>query len=96
MRNAIAEVVRIKGACNAGYRRGDKIVVNLDNACVDKKQSGNLCIFALSAILANMSRIRHEERILASCPDPATGFGGNVIFEVMKGDSEDDSASRSK
>ncbi len=96
MRNSIAEVVRVKGICNAGYKIGDKIVVNLDNACVDKKQSGSLCIFALNAILANMSRIRQKERILASCPDPATGLGGNVIFEVVKGDFEDDSASRSK
>ena len=96
MRHAVAEVVRLTGSCNAGYRLGDKVVVNLDNACIDKKQSDSLCIFALSAILANMSRISEEERILASCPDAGTGLGGNVIFEIVKGEFNDDSASESK
>ena len=82
MKTAIAKVVRVTGNCIADYKLGDEIVVNLDNACVDKEQSGNLCIFALSAILSNMSRIKQGEKILASCPDPATGLGGNVIFEV--------------
>jgi uncharacterized repeat protein (TIGR04076 family) len=87
MKTAIAKVVRVTGKCNADYKLGDEIIVNLDNACVDKEQSGNLCIFALSAILSNMSRIKQGEKILASCPDPATGLGGNVIFEVTKGGS---------
>jgi hypothetical protein len=34
-----------------------------------------------------MSRIKQDEKILASRPDPATGLGGNVIFEVTKGES---------
>ena len=84
MRRAIARVVRVTGTCNAGYKVGDKITVNLDNACIDKAQSSNLCIFALSAILANMARIGGGEKALASCPDPATGRGGNVVFRVTK------------
>ena len=87
MKKAIAKVVRVKGNCNANYKLGDEVIVNLSNACVDKDQSGNLCIFALSAILSNMSRIQQNEKILASCPDPATGLGGNVVFEVTKGES---------
>ena len=87
MKKAIAKVVRVKGNCNADYKLGDRVIVNLDKACVDKKHSNNLCIFALSAILSNMSRIKQGEKILASCPDPATGLGGNVIFEVTKGES---------
>lgn len=87
MKTAIAKVVQVKGNCNAEYELGDKVIVNLDNACVEKEQSGSLCIFALSAILSNMSRIKQDEKILASCPDPATGLGGNVIFEVTKGGS---------
>ena len=85
MKATIAKVVRVTGNCNADYKSGDEIMVNLDNACIDKEQSGNLCIFALSAILSNMSRIKQGEKISASCPDPATGLGGNVIFEVTKG-----------
>lgn len=87
MKTAIAKVVQVTGNCNADYKLGDEIIVNLDNACVDKEQSDNLCIFALSAILSNMSRIKQGEKILASCPDPATGLGGNVIFEITKGGS---------
>jgi hypothetical protein len=60
--------------------------VNRDTACIDKEQSDNLCIFALNAILASMGRIRPGEKALASCPDPATGLGGNVMFSVVKED----------
>ena len=84
MKRATATVVRVTGTCNAGYQVGDKIIVDLDTACINKEQSGNLCIFALNAVLASMGRIRPGEKALASCPDPATGLGGNVIFSVMK------------
>jgi uncharacterized repeat protein (TIGR04076 family) len=87
MKEVIAKVVQVMGNCNAHYRLGDKVVVNLKNACVDKDQSGSLCIFALSAILSNMVRIKQGKKILASCPDPATGLGGNVIFEITKKES---------
>ena len=90
MRRAVATVVRVTGACNAGYKLGDKVTVNLDNACINKEKSDNLCIFAASAILANMSRTRRGEDGLASCPDPATGLGGNVIFKIIKGESTDE------
>ena len=96
MRRAIATVVRVTGRCNAGYKLGDRVVVNLDNACVDKEQSDNLCIFAVSAILSNMSRTRRDEHTLASCPDPATGLGGNVIFRVVKEQCNNESPSRSE
>lgn len=96
MRRAIATVVQVTGACNAGYEVGDKIIVDLNNACIDKKESSNLCVFALSAILANMSRIRRGEKTLASCPDPATGFGGNVIFKIVKEEFNDEGAGRSE
>ncbi|NIO38616.1 hypothetical protein GTO27_13105 [Candidatus Bathyarchaeota archaeon] len=84
MRRAIATVIRVTGLCNARYSPGDRVTVNLDKVCIDKNESDNLCIFALGAILANMSRIRMNEKTLASCPDPATGLGGNVIFSIEK------------
>ncbi len=96
MKIAIGTVVRVTGKCKAGYSRSDKIIVNLDNACVDKERSDHLCVFALGAILANMSRIEQGETILTSCPDPATGLGGNVIFHVVKGELSNDSSSGSK
>lgn len=94
MERAIATVVRVTGTCNAGYQVDDRVIVNLDTACIDKEQSGNLCIWALSAILANMCRIRPGEKALASCPDPATGLGGNVIFSVAREEYRDESAGK--
>ena len=89
MRRTIATVARVTGQCNASYRVGDEIIVNLDDACIDKERSDNLCIFALNAILASMSRIRQGEAAWASCPDPATGLGGNVVFTVSKENSDE-------
>jgi len=94
MRRVVATVVRVTGTCNARYKEGDKISIRLDDACVDKERSGNVCVFALNSILANMSRIREKEKILASCPDPATGLGGNVVFTVVKEESFNDCAGR--
>jgi uncharacterized repeat protein (TIGR04076 family) len=88
MRRAIATVTRVTGACNAGYQVGDRVVVNRDTACIDKERSDNLCIFALGAILVNMCRIEPGKRALASCPDPATGLGGNVLFDIVEEEDE--------
>ena len=88
MKRTIATVTSITGTCNAGYQVGDRIVVNRDIACIDKQQSDNLCIFALGAILVNMCRVEPGEKALASCPDPATGLGGNVIFEIVEEEHE--------
>lgn len=88
MRTTIATVTHVTGTCNAGYQVGDKVVVNRDTACIDKGQSDSLCIFALGAILVNMCRIERGEKALASCPDPATGLGGDVIFEVVEEENE--------
>lgn len=96
MRRAVATVVGVRGTCNAGYRLGDKVTVNLDNACINKEESDSLCVFAISALLANMSRTRRGEDALASCPDPATGLGGNVVFKIIKEESSDEGVSQSE
>ncbi len=88
MKRTIATVTRVSGTCKAGYRVGDRVVVNRGTACIDKDQSDSLCIFALGAILVNMCRIEPGQTTLASCPDPATGLGGNVIFEVVEEEDE--------
>ena len=84
MKRTIATVTRVTGTCNAGYQIGDKVVINRGTACVNKEQSDSLCIFALGAILANMCRIEPGKKALASCPDPATGLGGNVTFDIVE------------
>jgi uncharacterized repeat protein (TIGR04076 family) len=72
------------GTCNAGYEVGDQVVINRDIACIDKEASDSLCIFALRAILSNMCRMEPRRETFASCPDPATGLGGNVVFEIVE------------
>jgi uncharacterized repeat protein (TIGR04076 family) len=84
MSKTIARVTRVTGTCNAGYEAGDKIVVDRDTACIDKERSDGLCIFALGAILSSMCRIEPGKVAFASCPDPATGLGGNVRFEIVE------------
>jgi uncharacterized repeat protein (TIGR04076 family) len=84
MRRTIATVTRVTGTCNAGYEDGDRIVVDRDTACIDKDASDGLCIFALGAILSSMCRIEPGKVAFASCPDPATGLGGNVLFEIVE------------
>jgi uncharacterized repeat protein (TIGR04076 family) len=88
MKKAIATVRRVTGTCNAGYRVGDRVVINRNTACIDKAQSDSLCIFALGAILSGMCRIEPGKAALASCPDPATGLGGNVVFDVVEENDE--------
>ena len=89
MRRTTATVVRVTGKCNAGYQVGDQIVIDRTAACIDKAQSDRLCIFALNGILANMCRLETGETMLASCPDPATGLGGNVIFGLTQEEQHD-------
>ena len=88
MRRTMATVTRVTGTCNAGYQVGDRIVINRDTACIDKGASDGLCIFALGAILSSMCRIEPGRKTFASCPDPATGLGGNVLFEIVEGGDE--------
>ena len=84
MRRTITTVTRGTGTCNAGYEVGARVVVNRDTACIDKESSNSLCIFALGAILSNMCRIEPGKKAFASCPDPATGLGGNVRFDIVE------------
>ena len=84
MKRNIATVRRVTGTCNAGYKVGDQIIINRDTACIDKQRSDNLCIFALNAILNSLCRIEPGKPAFASCPDPATGLGGNVLFDLVE------------
>ena len=84
MKRNIATVRSVTGTCKAGYCVGDQIIVNRDTACIDKQESDSLCIFALNAILNSLCRIEPGKTAFASCPDPATGLGGNVLFDIVE------------
>ena len=96
MKRTTATVVRVTGKCNAGYQVGDQVVIDRATACIDTARSDRLCIFALHGILATMCRLEIGETLLASCPDPATGLGGNVIFGLTSEDTAEDTLEESE
>ena len=96
MRTMTATVEMVSGKCNAGYVTGERIVVDRDAGCIDTTRSGSLCIWALGSILSSMCRVPDGEAISVSCPDPATGRGGNVIFRLMTEGASAKAESRSE
>lgn len=79
MADVKAEVVRVRGTCNARLEEGDSFLL------VRGLREGNdkACRTALASILMNVGRLKLQEGpIYVSCPDPGTGKGGNVIFKV--------------
>ncbi|MEM1537279.1 MAG: TIGR04076 family protein, partial [Candidatus Nezhaarchaeales archaeon] len=49
MYRLILEVKEVKGKCVAGYKVGDKIVVEEPSILV--KESNNICLYAIGALL---------------------------------------------
>lgn len=85
-----AKVVAVKGICNAGLEIGDEFLLkDLQFIPVEKERS---CCIAYASILANIGRLKFQETpIYISCPDPGTGNGGNIIFEVSPVDDYENS-----
>lgn len=76
-----AKIVQIQGVCNAGLKVGDEFIVK-DWEILPCKQE-NTCSLAFASIVNNAGRVRiYPNPIFISCPDPGTGEGGNVIFEL--------------
>jgi len=75
------KVVAVRGRCNAGLQVGDTFV--LDGWRIVSPNINKLCCVALASIVTNASRWKLQEGgLYMSCPDPAMGEGGNVIFEL--------------
>jgi len=49
MYKIIAEVSKVMGVCHAGFRKGDRIVVNRPR--IDMKQTNKICIYALQSLI---------------------------------------------
>ena len=81
-------VVAVRGRCNAGLEVGDSFV--LDGWRLISDNAAKLCCVALASIIANASRSKlRKGGVYVSCPDPATGEGGNVIFELCPQEDHD-------
>ncbi|MBN2002268.1 MAG: TIGR04076 family protein [Anaerolineae bacterium] len=74
-------VVKVKGRCNAGLEVGDTLF--MDGLALVPRQDDKVCYVALASIMASIGRLSLSQPVVCvSCPDPATGAGGNVIFEI--------------
>ncbi len=75
------EVAKVRGHCLAGLEIGDEFLFQGTSICPQGHQKS--CQVAHASFVMNAGRLRISRAPLyVSCPDPGTGEGGNVIFEV--------------
>jgi uncharacterized repeat protein (TIGR04076 family) len=80
-------VKEIEGICTAGLKVGDKIVIRVPK--IDVRETDNLCMNALSALMPYLRQWSTEPyplnaRPFVSCPDPGPQKGGrgHVLFQI--------------
>lgn len=92
------EVVKVMGICHAGFKKGDKIVVNRPR--IDMKETDRICIYALQSlipfIVAKSSEIVPSRSLHGKagdpildithirCPDPGKCYGGGSGSVIFK------------
>jgi uncharacterized repeat protein (TIGR04076 family) len=80
-RKITAKVTAVRGICNAELQLGDLFL--LEGLQVTPQGHGRACFIAFASIEANVGRLKLQPKgLFISCPDPGTGQGGNVLFEV--------------
>jgi uncharacterized repeat protein (TIGR04076 family) len=78
-----AEVVRVQGRCNAGLEKGDSLL--LSGLRIMPEGGAGACTVAFASLVMNAGRLRlREGSLYVCCPDPGTGEGGNVMFELSR------------
>jgi len=76
-----AQVADIRGTCNAKLQLGDLFL--LEELQITPRGHTRECMLAWASLAANVGRLRLEPHgLCVSCPDPGTGQGGNVLFEL--------------
>jgi uncharacterized repeat protein (TIGR04076 family) len=74
-------VVAVRGTCNAKLQQGDTF--HLNGLRIVPQGNAKSCCVAWASIVANVGRLRFAPGpVYVSCPDPGTGAGGNVTFEL--------------
>jgi uncharacterized repeat protein (TIGR04076 family) len=82
----ILEVKEVRGNCAAGYKAGDKIVI--EGGSIVSGRSSNVCLYALGALLPYLTvayRKTPEDDWInlvreLQCPDPIN----TVVFKVLR------------
>lgn len=86
MYRLILEVKEVRGNCAAGYKAGDKIVI--EGGSIVSGRSSNVCLYALGALLPYLTvayRKTPEDDWInlvreLQCPDPIN----TVVFKVLR------------
>lgn len=77
------KVAKISGRCNAAFEIGDTFV--LDGWRITPQGNDKACQVAFASVVMNVGRLRLQGGpLFVACPDPGTGEGGNVIFELLE------------
>lgn len=90
MADVKAEVIAVRGTCNAELKGGDSFLIR--GLCIIPRGNAKACSVAFASIVMNVGRLRlQEDPICVCCPDPGTGEGGNVMFKLswVKGHEDD-------
>jgi len=89
MADVKVEVVRVRGICNADFKKGDSFL--LRGLRIVLQGNDKACRVAFASIVTNIGRLRLQgSPIYVSCPDPGTGDGGNVIFGISVVESHEE------
>lgn len=77
------EVVKVQGYCQGKLEVGDLFrFSSLEIVPIGHQKS---CCTAFLTLITNAGRLKLTNNpIFISCPDPGTGLGGNVIFQISK------------
>jgi uncharacterized repeat protein (TIGR04076 family) len=83
-----AEVIAVRGTCNAGLEEGDTF--HLQGLRVVPLGRDRACNVAFASLVMNAGRLGlrpgplglRAGPLYVCCPDPGTGEGGNVLFEL--------------
>lgn len=86
MYRIVLQVKEVKGDCSAGYRVGDKIVV--ERGSIVSEKSSNVCLYAIGALLPYLTvayrKVPEDDWInligTLQCPDPVN----TVVFKVLR------------
>lgn len=86
MYRIILQVKDVKGDCAAGYKIGDKIV--MEKGSIISEKSSNVCLYAIGALLPYLTvayrKVPEDDWInlveVLQCPDPVN----TVVFRVLR------------
>jgi hypothetical protein len=82
-------VISVRGTCNAKLNVHELFI--LEEFSVIPQGHNKTCGVACASLLTNVGRLKLQPGpVYVSCPDPGTGVGGNVLFELSLAERNED------